>query len=138
MRKHGEHVDAELIASELGLDVAEVTEALQYMNRQGRSLNAPIGKEGRPLAEVKSDNRMTAEAELISFEEQAAQAAFFTSFPTTLSEREQMIYHERMLAEEPKGLKELSEIIGVSMERVRQIEKAIFNKLQTAARSTLG
>ena len=137
MRKHGEHVDAALIANELGLDVAEVGEALCYMNRQGRSLNAPIGKEGRPLAEVKGDGRVTAESELINFEDEQAQTAFFTSFPATLSEREQIIYHERMLAEEPKGLKELSEIIGVSMERVRQIEKAIFNKLQSAARQQL-
>ena len=54
-----------------------------------------------------------------------------------MKEREVLIYRERMLAEEPKGLKELSEIIGVSMERVRQIEKAIFNKLQSAARQQL-
>ena len=137
MRKHGEHVDAELIANELGLDVAEVCEALKYMNRQGRSLNAPIGKEGRPLAEVKSDNRPTAESELIAFEEEQTRTALFTSFPATLSEREQTIYHDRMLAEEPKGLKELSAVLGVSMERVRQIEKAIFNKLQSAARKQL-
>ena len=137
MRKHGEHVDAELIANELGLDVAEVCEALKYMNRQGRSLNAPIGKEGRPLAEVKSDNRPTAESELIAFEEEQTRTALFTSFPATLSERERTIYHERMLAEEPKGLKELSAVLGVSMERVRQIEKAIFNKLQSAARKQL-
>ena len=137
MRKHGEHVDAELIANELGLDVAEVCEALKYMNRQGRSLNAPIGKEGRPLAEVKSDNRPTAESELIAFEEEQTRTALFTSFPATLTDREQIIYHERMLAEEPKGLKELSGIIGVSMERVRQIEKDIFNKLQSAARKQL-
>ena len=137
MRKHGEHVDAELIANELGLDVAEVTEALQYMNRQGRSLNAPIGSEGRPLSDVKSDGRMTQEQALIAREEQQATASFFGDFAEGLKEREVLIYRERMLAEEPKGLKELSEIIGVSMERVRQIEKAIFNKLQSAARQQL-
>lgn len=137
MRKHGEHVDADLIARELGLEVAEVTEALQYMNRQGRSLNAPIGSEGRPLSDVKSDGRMTQEQALIAREEQQATASFFGDFAKGLKEREVLIYRERMLAEEPKGLKELSEIIGVSMERVRQIEKAIFNKLQSAARQQL-
>ena len=137
MRKHGEHVDAELIANELGLEVAEVTEALQYMNRQGRSLNAPIGSEGRPLSDVKSDGRMTQEQALIAREQQQATASFFGDFAEGLKDREVLIYRERMLAEEPKGLKELSEIIGVSMERVRQIEKAIFNKLQSAARQQL-
>ena len=137
MRKHGEHVDADLIARELGLEVAEVTEALQYMNRQGRSLNAPMGSEGRPLSDVKSDGRKTQEQALIAREEQQATASFFGDFAKGLKEREVLIYRERMLAEEPKGLKELSEIIGVSMERVRQIEKAIFNKLQSAARQQL-
>jgi RNA polymerase sigma-32 factor len=137
MRKHGEDVDASLIARELDLDEAEVTEALQYMNRQGRSLNAPIGSEGRSLSEVKSDGRMDPEQSLIAREEQARQQSFFQGFAHSLTDREQIIYHERMLAAEPKGLKELSEIIGVSMERVRQIEKAIFNKLQSAAHNTL-
>ena len=137
MRKHGEHVNAELIANELGLEVAEVTEALQYMNRQGRSLNAPIGSEGRPLSDVKSDGRKTQEQNLIAREEREAQAAFFGDFAKNLTERENLIYRERMLAEEPKGLKELSVIIGVSMERVRQIEKRIFLKLQSAAHNKL-
>ena len=137
MRKHGEEVDANLIARELGLDVDQVTEALQYMNRQGRSLNAPIGTEGRTLAEVKSDGRMNPEQALIAWEQEQVQFAFFTSFPQRLTEREQTIYFERMLAAEPKGLKELSQALGVSMERVRQIEKRIFNKLQSAAHTAL-
>lgn len=137
MRKHGEYIDAELIANELGLEVAEVTEALRYMNRQGRSLNAPMGSEGRPLSDVKSDGCKTQEQALIAREEEQRRSAFFTSFPETLNASEQIIYHERMLAEEPKKLRELSVMIGVSMERVRQIEKAIFNKLQSAARKQL-
>ena len=137
MRKHGQDVNVDLIAAELGLDAAQVTEALQYMNRQGRSLNAPIGTDGRCLAEVKSDGRMNPEQEFIAREEQAREQSFFQGFAHKLTEREQTIYHERMLSDEPKGLKELSEIIGVSMERVRQIEKRIFLKLQSAAHNTL-
>jgi RNA polymerase sigma-32 factor len=137
MRKHGQDVNVDLIAEELGLDAQQVTEALQYMNRQGRSLNAPIGNDGRTLAEIKGDGRLNPEQELIAREEQARQQSFFQGFAHSLTEREQVIYHGRMLSAEPKGLKELSEIIGVSMERVRQIEKKIFNKLESQATSAL-
>ena len=137
MRKHGENVDVDLIAAELGLDADKVTEALRYMNRQGQRLDAPIRGQGRTIAEIKGDGRLSPEQSLIAREEQARQQSFFQGFAHSLTEREQIIYHDRMLADEPKGLKELSEIIGVSMERVRQIEKAIFNKLQSAAHNTL-
>ena len=40
-----------------------------------------------------------------------------------------------MLADEPRGLKDLADQLGVSAERVRQLEQRIFAKLQTAARN---
>jgi RNA polymerase sigma-32 factor len=80
---------------------------------------------------------MNPEQSLIAREEQARQQSFFQGFAHSLTARERIIYQGRMLAAEPLGLKELSEIIGVSMERVRQIEKHIFLKLQSAARNTL-
>jgi RNA polymerase sigma-32 factor len=136
MRKHGQDVTDELIAQELNLDKAEVVEALRYMNRYGSSLDASIGAEGRTLAELKGCDSPTQEAVLIQREEDDKRATLFTSFGATLNEREQLIYHERMLASSPKGLKELSEIIGVSMERVRQLEKGIMQRLEKAAHKT--
>jgi RNA polymerase sigma-32 factor len=126
MRKHGQDVNVDLIAGELGLDAAQVTEALQYMNRQGRSLNAPIGTDGRCLAEVKSDGRMNPEQEFIAREEQAREQSFFQGFAHKLTDREQIIYRERMLSDEPKGLKELSEIIGVSWSACDRLRNASF------------
>ena len=49
-----------------------------------------------------------------------------------LNERERNILQERRLAEEPKTLEELSQVYGVSRERVRQIEVRAFEKLQRA------
>ena len=49
-----------------------------------------------------------------------------------LNDREQHILSERRLAEEPKTLEELSQVYGVSRERVRQIEVRAFEKLQKA------
>jgi RNA polymerase sigma-32 factor len=49
-----------------------------------------------------------------------------------LNDREKHILVERRLAEEPKTLEELSQVYGVSRERVRQIEVRAFDKLQKA------
>ena len=50
----------------------------------------------------------------------------------SLNEREKHILTERRLADEPKTLEELSQVYGVSRERIRQIEVRAFEKLQAA------
>jgi RNA polymerase sigma-32 factor len=50
----------------------------------------------------------------------------------SLNEREKHILTERRLTDDPKTLEELSQVYGVSRERVRQIEVRAFEKLQKA------
>ena len=47
-----------------------------------------------------------------------------------LNERERKVIEERFYLENPKKLHELGEELGVSKERVRQIEKSALKKLQ--------
>ncbi|MEO7786609.1 MAG: sigma factor-like helix-turn-helix DNA-binding protein, partial [Sphingomicrobium sp.] len=47
-----------------------------------------------------------------------------------LNERERTILTERRLVDEPKTLEDLSQVFGVSRERIRQIEVRAFEKLQ--------
>lgn len=47
-----------------------------------------------------------------------------------LSDREKLIVRERLMAEEPRTLQELGDILGVSKERVRQLEERTRNKLR--------
>ena len=49
-----------------------------------------------------------------------------------LNDREKHILTERRLTDDPKTLEELSQVYGVSRERVRQIEVRAFEKLQKA------
>ncbi|WP_297889399.1 RNA polymerase sigma factor RpoD/SigA [Sulfurihydrogenibium sp.] len=53
----------------------------------------------------------------------------------SLSEREKQIIIHRfgLYGEEPKTLKEVGEIVGISRERVRQIEKRLIKKLRSLA-----
>ena len=50
----------------------------------------------------------------------------------SLNDREKHILIERRLTDEPKTLEELSQVYGVSRERIRQIEVRAFEKLQAA------
>ena len=134
LRKHGKDADVELIASELNLKVEQVSEALQYMNRNGRSLDAPVGVDGRPFYEVTAGNELNPEQALMAKEEQQESDDLFVSFGASLEARDQVIYFERMLADEPRGLVDLGDQFGISAERVRQLEQRIFSNLQTAAR----
>ena len=52
-----------------------------------------------------------------------------------LNERERHILTERRLKEESSTLEELSQVYGISRERVRQIEVRAFEKLQKAMRN---
>jgi RNA polymerase sigma-32 factor len=134
MRENGGIADASLIAKELNLDEAEVAYALRYMNRQGKALDAPVGPEGRPFHDMIGDDSLSAEEALIAKEENQTTDDLFLNFAKGLSEREQVIYFDRMLADNPVGLVQLGEVFGISAERVRQIEAVIFSKLQKAAR----
>jgi RNA polymerase sigma-32 factor len=49
---------------------------------------------------------------------------------TCLSERELLIVRERLMADEPRTLQELGDRLGVSKERVRQIEERACGKLR--------
>ena len=50
----------------------------------------------------------------------------------SLNDREKHILTERRLIDEPKTLEDLSQVYGVSRERIRQIEVRAFEKLQAA------
>ena len=53
---------------------------------------------------------------------------------TVLNERERRIFEGRRLAEEQITLAELAEQLGISRERVRQIEVRAFEKVQNAVK----
>ncbi len=75
------------------------------------------------------------EARLAEREETDNRRKALSDALTVLNERERRIFEARRLADEPITLDELADELGVSRERVRQIEMHAFEKLQKAVKS---
>ena len=76
------------------------------------------------------DRRENIEAKISARQEQAYKARILAQCMKKLDEREQYIIKNRMLREEPVTLEEIGAKFNISRERVRQIEKKAFEKLQ--------
>jgi RNA polymerase sigma-32 factor len=58
-------------------------------------------------------------------------------FAATLDERDRKLVDERVLAENPKTLAELGEELGISRERVRQLEARLVDRLREYLKENL-
>ncbi len=98
-------------------------------------LNAPLkGDEGAESQwqDFLVDNGPLQDELVAEEEEKQVRHALLTTAMGSLNDREKYILTERRLADDPKTLEELSQVYGVSRERIRQIEVRAFEKLQAA------
>jgi RNA polymerase sigma-32 factor len=128
--------DVTKIATDLGVTEDEVISMNRRMGMGGdTSLNAPLkGDEGAESQwqDFLVDNGPLQDELVAEEEEKQVRHALLTSAMGSLNDREKHILTERRLADDPKTLEELSQVYGVSRERIRQIEVRAFEKLQAA------
>jgi len=111
------------------------------MNRRlsgDASLNAPLRAhegEGGEWQDWLADDRDSQEHILIEQDELENRRSLLETALSHLNERERRIFAARRLREEPLTLEELSVELGVSRERVRQIEGRAFEKVQEEVRN---
>ena len=122
------------IAHDLGVTEAEVTSMNRRMSMGGdTSLNVPMREDGDgQWQDWLQDDAPLQDTIVADAQEADVRHAMLENAMTDLNEREQHILTERRLTDEPKTLEELSQVYGVSRERVRQIEVRAFEKLQKA------
>jgi len=122
------------IAKDLGVTEAEVTSMNRRMALGGDgSLNAPMREDGEgQWQDWLVDNDPLQDERLAEEEEKTVRHELLAEAMDDLNDREKHILAERRLADDPKTLEELSQVYGVSRERVRQIEVRAFDKLQKA------
>jgi RNA polymerase sigma-32 factor len=126
--------DVKKIATDLGVTEAEVVSMNRRMAMGGdTSLNVSTNEDGEGQWQdwLADDGPLQDEA-IGESQERVYRHAMLAEAMDDLNEREKHILTERRLIEEPKTLEELSQVYGVSRERVRQIEVRAFDKLQKA------
>jgi RNA polymerase sigma-32 factor len=126
--------DVEKIATDLGVSEDDVVSMNRRMAMGGdTSLNVPMREDGEgQWQDWLSDEGPLQDERVAEAQEAGARHDMLLEAMADLNEREKHILAERRLAEDPKTLEELSQVYGVSRERVRQIEVRAFEKLQKA------
>jgi RNA polymerase primary sigma factor len=118
----------EEIAQALGTTVEQVDE-LEEIRRPPVSLDAPAGEERGPIAETIADESADPNAFLLSLFRQRAD---LTSVFDDLAANERLVLRRRFGLEDepPETLEAIGRRIGLTRERVRQIEMAGLRKLR--------
>jgi len=126
--------DLRKIATDLGVSEEEVTNMNRRMAMGGdASLNVSVNEEGEgQWQDMLVDQGPLQDERLAESEEKSVRHNMLNEALAALNDREKHILVERRLVDEPKTLEELSQVYGVSRERVRQIEVRAFDKLQKA------
>jgi RNA polymerase sigma-32 factor len=123
------------IAAALGVQEADVAMMDSRLSGPDTSLNAPLGDEGGAASDrqdfLVSGDPLPDEvvADAIDFERRSG---WLNTALGALNERELKIIRERRLREEGATLESLGERLGISKERVRQIENRALEKLRVA------
>lgn len=122
------------IADELGVTEKEVRAMHERMKSQDHSLNSPMTSEGEGewLDWLSDDSNH--EEKIVQEQLLEKRKALLVEALSCLSEREHSILRYRRLFEPPYTLEMCSQELGVSRERVRQIEQAAFKKIQREIR----
>jgi len=119
------------IATALGVRVKDVEDMEGRMNRGDQSLNALISNEGEEeVGSFLADTRPNPEDVVIGMKDSQTRSKWLNDALKKLSEREQHIIRERHMQYETVTLEELGKKLGVSKERVRQLESRALEKLR--------
>ncbi|MFE8104688.1 RNA polymerase sigma factor RpoH [Sphingomonas melonis] len=122
------------IATDLGVAESDVVSMNRRMAMGGdTSLNVSMREDGEgQWQDWLQDDAPLQDAVVADAQEADVRHDMLVSAMDDLNDREKHILTERRLTDDPKTLEELSQVYGVSRERVRQIEVRAFEKLQKA------
>jgi len=121
----------EFIANELKVNVHEVEAMEIRLNGGDQSLNATVSDESEDSwQDFLADQRPSSEETVVSVHDGRTRARWLVEALRELPQREQTIIRKRRLTENGATLEELGRVLGVSKERVRQLEHRALTKLR--------
>ena len=123
--------DADRVADELGVTRKDVLEMETRLYGKDISVDLPEDNDNDNISIPVLISEEADPATVLEQQDTAQhQLALMHKALATLDERSRDILQKRWLTDNKVGLKELSEEYGVSMERIRQVEKQAMNKLK--------
>jgi RNA polymerase sigma-32 factor len=138
MQSTEEQVGSEIhgrIATAIGVSREDVALMDARLSGPDMSLNAPVGEESEASSERMDflvDNAALPDETVSALVDGERRLIWLRQALTVLSERELRILRERRLAEDQATLEALGHRLGISKERVRQIENRALEKLRRA------
>ncbi|MCY4386870.1 MAG: RNA polymerase factor sigma-32 [Desulfurellaceae bacterium] len=139
LQKEKERLEAEgyspepkRLAHNLGVKEREVVEMEQRMAARDLSVDAPLnaGDESATFLDFLADQSANTEEAVSTLEYQQLIRRKLTDFARTLEGKEEVIFNQRLFAEEPLTLQDIGDQYGISRERVRQLESRLKKKLK--------
>jgi len=132
----GVHLDPhqlrEKVAQEVGVSLAEVQMMEGRLAGMDASLNAPqvSDEDGREWIDILEDDAPQAAEAVELAHDRDRLRGWLAGALGALNPRERHIIAERRLREEPRTLEQLGVELGLSKERIRQLEAAAYAKLR--------
>jgi RNA polymerase sigma-32 factor len=139
--QRGESLDGhqlrEMIAHEIGVPLVDVEMMEGRLSGSDFSLNATQSSEdeGREWIDALEDDGDQAAERVEEAHDAAHLRTWLVKAMQALNARERFIVTERKLRDEPRTLESLGEELGLSKERVRQLEAAAFAKMRRSLES---
>ncbi|RKQ89494.1 RNA polymerase factor sigma-32 [Maricaulis maris] len=129
----------EQIARDLRVRERDVETMAMRLGASDRSLNAPVGDgEDSQWQDFLVDDSVAPEIEVMDRTDSERRSLWLGQAIDDLSPREQFIIRERRLTEDGSTLETLGQTLGISKERVRQIESAALSKLRSNLCAAVG
>ena len=122
------------IAKQLGASERDVIDMDRRLSGDA-SLNVPLREGDGEWQDLLADDADDQEHKLVESEEASKRHDALAASLGVLNPRERRIFEARRLTDDPITLADLSSELGVSRERVRQIESRAFEKIQHAVKT---
>tara|TARA_R100000306_G_scaffold28329_1_gene31573 strand:+ start:4920 stop:5762 length:843 start_codon:yes stop_codon:yes gene_type:complete len=127
------------VAQALRVGEDDVEKMASRLAAVDRSLNAPFTEDGEgEWQDLLQDDNPDPETQVMEGRDQNQRAQWLGQALGRLSEREQLIIRERRLGENSVTLEKLGERLGISKERVRQVEHQALKKLKQYLTEVVG
>jgi len=125
------HESRMAIATELGVSLRDVEAMEMRIAASDQSLNATISEGGEDdWQDILADDRPGPEEVVTGMRDARARSAWLAQALADLSPRERLIIDRRRLREEGDTLEAVGRDLGISKERVRQLESRAMSKLR--------